>query len=336
MDRPRIAVLIPDGNYRSMITAETDARLEALGEVRRASGDRAAAAAQAPELLAAADVLLTGWGTPALREDWLAAAPDLRLICHCAGSVRGIVPPAVFERGIALCHAAPVIADAVAEFCIALELLWLRRIPQIDRELKASGDWAATKAQGPRGHLLGAQTVGLVGAGYVAQRHIRLLRAFGPRLRVADPYLTAERAAELGVERASMEQVFGESGVIAVHVPKTPETHHLIGADLLARIAPGAILIQTSRSWVMDQEALLRELQSGRFQAALDVFDQEPQPPDSPFYRLENVIVTPHIAGATRESYARQGWEMAGEVERLVRGEPLRYRIPAERFEQMA
>lgn len=332
----RIITLIPDANYRSMITPETDERLETLGDIERAKGDRQAVTQQAPDLLRAAEVVLTGWGTPALQETWLEQAPRLRLICHCAGSVRGIIPASVFPRGIALTHAAPIIADAVAEFCIALELLWLRGIQQIDRGLKTSGDWGAMKRKGLDGHLLAAQTVGLVGSGYVAQRHIRLLRAFGPRLRVADPFLTEERARELGVERASIEQVFGESTVIAVHVPKTPETHHLIGADLLRRIQPGAVLIQTSRSWVMDQEALLQELATGRFFAALDVFDQEPQPAESPFYRFDNVIVTPHIAGGTKESYARQGLAMVDEIARCQRGEPLRYQIEPDRFEQMA
>ena len=336
MNVRRIATLIPDASYRSMITAETDERLDALGDVQRAKGDRQAVTQQAPALLHTAEVLLTGWGTPALQEAWLEQAPALKLICHCAGSVRGIIPTSVFPRGIALAHAAPIIADAVAEFCIGLELLWLRGIHQIDRGLKASGDWGAMKRKGLEGRLLAAQTVGLVGSGYVAQRHIRLLRAFGPRLRVADPFLTEERARELGVERASMEQVFGECMVIAVHVPKTPETRHLIGADLLRRIQPGAVLIQTSRSWVMDQEALLRELATGRFSAAIDVFDQEPQPADSPFYRFDNVIVTPHIAGGTKESYAHQGLAMAEEIERFSRGEPLRYQIQAYRFDQMA
>jgi phosphoglycerate dehydrogenase-like enzyme len=336
MNARRIVTLIPDANYRSMITPETDALLDTLGNVRRATGDRQAVAQQAPDLLREAEVALTGWGTPALQEAWLEQAPALKLIGHCAGSVRGIIPPGVFGRGVALVHAAPIIADAVAEFCVALELLWLRRIPEISRDLKATGDWGAMKRLGLEGRLLAAQTVGLVGSGYVAQRHIRLLRAFGPRIRVADPFLTAERARELGVERASMEEVFGESAVIAVHVPKTPETHHLIGADLLRRIQPGAVLIQTSRSWVMDQEALLRELATGRFFAALDVFDREPQPADSPFYQFDNVIVTPHIAGGTRESYARQGRAMAEEIERFGRGEPLRYQIPADRFDQMA
>ena len=333
----QIVTLIPDGRYRSMITEETDRKLDALGAVKRARGDGKAVAAQAPALLSEADVLLTGWGSPALTEEWLDGARQLKLICHCAGSVRGIVPPTIFARGIKLAHAAPIIADAVAEFCIGLELLWLRKLHQVNWRLRSTGNWNEMKTFGlEHGHLLQVQQVGVVGSGYVAQRHIRLLRAFGARVRVADPYLTAERAAELGVERASMEQVFGESDVIAVHAPKTPETHHLISADLLARIKPGAILIQTSRSWVMDEQALLRELQTGRFFAAVDVFDKEPQPPDSPFYQLDNVVVSPHLAGATVESYARQGQEMAAEVARFQRGEPLRYQIVAERYDQMA
>lgn len=133
-----------------------------------------------------------------------------------------------------------------------------------------------------------------------------------------------------------MDEVFGECDIIAVHVPKTPATHHLIGADLLRRIRPGAILVQNSRSWVLDQEALLAELHTGRFFAALDVFDQEPQPADSPFFRLPNVIVTPHMAGATRESYARQGQAIAEEIARFLAGQPLQYAIAPERYDQMA
>jgi len=128
----------------------------------------------------------------------------------------------------------------------------------------------------------------------------------------------------------------GDSDIIAIHAPKTAETHHLITADLLARIRPGAILIQNARSWVVDQEALLRELQTGRFVAAIDVFDQEPQPPDSPFFALDNVIVTPHAAGHSRDSHERQGLAMVEEIERFSRSEPLRYAIAAGRYELLA
>jgi len=248
--------------------------------------------------------------------------------------VCGIIPTSIYARGITLCHAAPIIADSVAEFCISLELLWLRRPHIMDRQLKAGVPWREVGQF--TGSLLAARRVGLVGSGYVAQRHIRLLLAFGATVRVADPYLSAERAAELGVERASLEEVFGESDIIAIHAPKTTETHHLITADLLVRIKPDAILIQNARSWVVDQEALLRELQTGRFVAAIDVFDQEPQPPDSPFFALDNVIVTPHAAGHSRDSHERQGLAMVEEIERFSRSEPLRYAIAAERYELLA
>ncbi|HEV7213675.1 MAG TPA: hydroxyacid dehydrogenase [Chloroflexota bacterium] len=330
----RIATVIADARYRLMLTETADARLDTLGEVRRAAGDTKAVAAEAPNLLHDADVILTGWGSPPLREEWLDQAPNLRLICHCAGSVRGIIPTSIYQRGVTLCHAAPIIADSVAEFCISLELLWLRRPHVMDRQLKAGVPWREVGQF--TGALLAARRVGLVGSGYVAQRHIRLLLAFGAQVRVADPYLSAERAAELGVERASLEEVFSESEIIAIHAPKTPETHRMITADLLARIKPDAILIQNARSWVVDQEALLRELRTGRFVAAIDVFDQEPQPPDSPFFALDNVIVTPHVAGHSRDSHERQGLAMVEEVERFCRGEPLRYAIAAERYELLA
>lgn len=330
----RIVTLIPDARYRSMLTEAADARLDALGQVTRATGDPKAVTELAPALLRDAEVALTGWGTPALPEAWLDQAPNLRLICHCAGSVRGIIPPSIFGRGVTLCHAAPIIADSVAEFCIALELMWLRRIHVVDRQLKAGVPWREAGAF--TGALLNGRSVGLVGSGYVAQRHIRLLKAFGALIRVADPYLSADRATELGVTVVRLEEIFGESDIIAIHAPKTPETHHMIGADLLSRIRPGAILIQNSRSWVMNQDALLSELRTGRFVAALDVFDQEPQSPDSPFFQLDNVIVTPHIAGHSRDSHERQGLEMVEEIERFSRGEPLRYAIAEERYALLA
>ena len=129
----RIATVSAGARYRLTLTEAADARLETLGAVTHAKGDTKAVAAQASALLRGADAILTGWGSPALQEAWLADAPNLRLICHCAGSVRGIIPTSIFARGITLCHAAPIIADSVAEFCIGLELLSLRRPHLMDR-----------------------------------------------------------------------------------------------------------------------------------------------------------------------------------------------------------
>ncbi len=330
----QVAVLIPDTTYAQLFPRDVHDRILGLGSVKQAMGDTAALAEQAPALLAQADILLAGPGTPSLKEEWLDGAPELKIIGYATGSVRGIIPPTIYRRGIRLVHNAPVIADAVAEFSIGLALLWLRRYHIQDRQFRAGLPWK--EMQAAHGRLLAGRWAGLVGAGYVAQRHIRLLLAFGAHVRVYDPYLSSARAAELGVEKATLEQVFGESEIIAVHAPKTPETYRMINADLLARIQPDAILIQNSRAWAMDQDALLRELQTGRFSAALDVFDQEPLPPDSPFFQLDNVLLTPHMAGKARSTPGKLGHALVDELERFQRGEPLRQEILADRYDQLA
>ena len=334
LETVQIAVLIPEGRSAELLPADVRARLERLGAVERATGTTSDLIEQAPALLAEAEALIAGPGTPSLQEDWLDAARRLKFIGYCTGSVRGIIPPTIFGRGIRLVHNAPVIADAVAEFSIGLILLWLRRYHIQDREFRAGKPWKAMQAES--GRLLAGRPVGVVGAGYVAQRHIRLLLAFGARVRVYDPYLAPERAAELGVEKATLEQVFGECEVIAVHAPKTSETYRMINAEILSRIQPNAILIQNSRSWVMDQEALLRELQTGRFYAAFDVFDKEPPPPDSPFFQLDNVLLTPHMAGKARSTPGKLGHAIVDELERFQRGEPLRQEILPEKYDQLA
>lgn len=333
-DPMRIAVLIPDDRYRSMLTPEADAAMEGLGAVERGHGTTRDLVDEAPRLLPHAGALFTGWGAPPLTEALLDEAADLRIILHCAGSVRSIIPTSVFDRGITVCHAAAIIADAVAEFCLLQELLLLRGVHKMDARLKAGVPWREAGEYPSR--LLQVRLVGIVGSGYVAQRHIRLLHAFDAKIRVSDPYMSVEKAARLGVEPIDLDRLFAESEVICVHAPKIAETHRMITATHLASIRPGAVLVQTSRSWVMDQEALLRELRTGRFLASLDVFDEEPQPANSPFFQLDNVVVTPHRAGHTIDSQRRQGAAMVEELGRYLRGEPLQYRIDPETYDQLA
>jgi phosphoglycerate dehydrogenase-like enzyme len=245
-----------------------------------------------------------------------------------------LIPASAFERGITVCHAANVIADAVAEYTILVILLGLRRVHEMDRALKASAAWRDA-VSAPQWQLA-ARTVGLVGMGYVGRKVARLLRAFGPRLLASDPYLRAAEAAALGVESVSLDALFEESEILSVHAPTTPETRHMIGAPQLARLRDGAIFVNCSRSWVVDQMALLETLRTGRIWAALDVFDEEPLPVESPFRRLTNVLLTPHEAGRTVDTYHRQGSAIVEEIERFFTGRDLRYRIPPERFALMA
>ncbi len=332
--RPRVALLIPPSRQPEVLTPETLAHLREVAEVVGGDQEASAIAATLPTLLADADACLTGWGTPPLTDEALDGARRLRLIAHTAGSVKHLLPASVFARGIVVCHAANIIADAVAEYTLLATLLGLRRVHEMDRALKAGARWREA-VSAPQG-LLARRTVGLVGMGYVGRKVARLLGAFGPRLLVYDPYLGADDVAALGVESVFLDDLFEASEVVSVHAPTTPETHHLIGARQLDLLRDGAIFVNCARAWVVDQEALLRTLQTGRIWAALDVFDEEPLPRESPFRALPNVLLTPHQAGHTRDSYQEQGRALVAEIERFFGGGELQYRISPESFARMA
>jgi phosphoglycerate dehydrogenase-like enzyme len=332
--RPRLLLLMPEPRRSEVFSAEALARLRALGDLTAPEGDTTALTASLPELLGESEVAVTGWGAPPLLPDLLASASRLRLIAHSAGSIRSIVPIGAFERGIVVCHAADVIAEAVCEATLLLILTGLRRFHEMDRALKAGGSWGEAGSN-HFGHQLSGRTVGLIGCGHVARRVIALLKPFLVRILVYDPFLTDQRAAELGVVRASLEEVLGAE-VVSNHAPVTPETRHMLGARELALIRDDAVFVNTARAWAIDQVALLAELRTGRFWAALDVFDREPLPEDSPLRGLDNVFLTPHRAGQTRETYLKQGAAMVDEVERYLSGQPLLYRVQPEQYQIMA
>jgi phosphoglycerate dehydrogenase-like enzyme len=318
-----------------MFTPAALDRLRTLGEVIFAAGTRLEIAGELPGLLAGADVLVTGWGAPPIPATALAGATRLRLIAHAAGSIKGIVPFAAFERGIAVCHAASVIADAVAEMTLLLMLACRRDVRRLDAGLRAGELWPARPA-GFAPRLLAGAAVGLIGGGYVARRLLRLLTPFDLTIRLHDPTMTPERAAELGVELVDMDDLFRLSQIVSNHAPITPATRQMIGERQLGLLPDGAIFINTARAWAVDQGALLRALRTGRISAGLDVFEPEPLPADSPFRRLDNVILTPHQAGHTRETRERQGLAMIEEIERCLAGHPLHHQVTAEQYPIMA
>ena len=330
-DRPSIAILIPQVTWDQVITPEAATRLEQTGRVLRPDLKDEA---QVRAALAEADAALTGWKCPKITADLLGAAPHLKLIAHTAGSVKGLIDASAWERGVAVTHAANLIADAVAEMCIALELTCLRRVHELDRGMREGKTWDQLR-EWP-GELLRGKRVGLVGCGYVARKHLALLKAFGPDVSVFDPYLSDEAAAELGVRKTDLDTLFRESKVVSNHAPITPVTKGLIGKAQLALLQPGSVFINTARAYTVDYAALLEELSTGRFYAAIDVFEKEPLAQDSPFLTLPNVVVTPHAAGHSVDSHHAQGMAMVEEVERFLSGQPLRYQVSKQQLAIMA
>jgi phosphoglycerate dehydrogenase-like enzyme len=325
MPAPKIALLIPPARVPEVFTEAALERLGRLGRIVRADGTTQEIAADLPELLLDADVAITGWGAPPIPAELFGG--KLKLVAHAAGSVKRLVPEEVVQRGVAVSHAAHVIANAVCEYTLTLILMGLRRPHEMDAAMKGGALWREAAHQDAR--TLAGRPVGVVGAGYVGRRVIKLLEAFGAELRVYDPYAR-------DIPTVGLDELFERSEVVTLHAPVTLETRHLIRTSHLAKLRDGGIFVNVARSWLVDQEALLDELRRGRFWAALDVFDDEPLPADSPLRTLPNVLITPHQAGYTRDTYMRQGLEMVEEVERFLKGEPLRHRIPPERYGLMA
>ena len=281
-------------------------------------------AAAARLLLAGADGCLTCWGSPPLSADLLSAAPGLRIIAHAAGTVRPYLSDAVWERGIAVVNAAGAIAEEVAQYTAALIVIGRRSLMETAPQT-ARGRWRQVELHRPASDVRGI-TVGVIGAGEVGRRVLALLRHYQVRLLLADPFVDAARAAELGAEKRELDALFAASDVVTVHAPNNAQTRHLVNAGRLALLRDGAIFINTSRGPLVDQDALVAELHRRRIWAFLDVTDPEPPPPDSPLLGCPHLTLSPHVAGAVSGSVRYQLRWVLDEVARLFNGEPLQQR----------
>ena len=253
----------------------------------------------------------------------IAAAPKLRLIQKIGVGVNTIDIEAARARGIAVCNLPGTNAQAVAEMALLLMLATLRRLPQFDASLRAGGWAASPEVQDHLGELHG-RTVGLVGYGDIPKRLAPVLAALGCRV------LYTARSPKPGAvgDFVDLPTLLAQSDVISLHVPLTPETTHLIDAAAIARMKPGAILINTARGGLVDQAALTAALASGRLGGAgLDVFAHEPADPADPLFRLDTVVVAPHVAWVTTGTFDRCFALAAENCRRLAAGEALLHRV---------
>jgi len=344
----RILVLPPPELWAEIVTPAAETRLATLGEVDRNVSDGNLPRPEVLERVERADVVLTSWGAPVFDAELLARAPRLRLITHAAGTIKPFVKPEVFERGIAVSHAAAVIAQSVGEWALTATLASLRRAVEFDHIMRPDAAGSPSGADRPRGwgpekravgwgEELFGKRVGIVAASLTGRAFIRLLEPFGCDVAVYDPYLSAERAAELGVRRVDdLGELMATCDVVSNHAPTTPETDGMLSAAMLAKLRDGALFVNTARARAIDYEALTAELRSGRIRAALDVFPKEPLDDASPLRLLPNVLLSPHVAGASGESRRRLGTTMIDEIARFLEGQPLRYEVRAQQLATMA
>jgi phosphoglycerate dehydrogenase-like enzyme len=173
--------------------------------------------------------------------------------------------------------------------------------------------------------------VGLLSASRIGRRVAELLRPFDLDVMIADPFCAAEEIEALGARKVGIEELFSTADIVSVHTPLLPETIGLVDAGLLGSLRDGVTLINTARGKIIDHDAMIKELATGRIRAVLDVTDPEPLPADSALWDLPNVVLSPHLAGSKGAEVRRMANGAIDEVTRVLRGEPLRFRVPPER-----
>ncbi|MEU6380303.1 2-hydroxyacid dehydrogenase [Streptomyces sp. NPDC046909] len=274
------------------------------------------------EALAGAEVLVTQMGP--VTERVLAASPNLRLVVVCRGGPVNVNLDAAKSHDVRVCFTPGRNAAATAEFTVGLMLAALRRIPQAHDLLARQGSWAGSAyyTYENSGLELEDLPVGLVGYGAVGSRVARVLCAFGAQVMVYDPYVRGEIH---GLRVTSLDELLRKSRVITLHARLTPETRGLIGARELSLLPPGAVVVNAARGPLLDEEALCDALEAGRLSAAaLDTYAREPVPTGHRLLGLaEQVVLTPHLGGASRAVAEKAARIAAAEVGRWVRGAAL-------------
>lgn len=278
-----------------------------------------ARAERLPALIAEADAVIIRTAT--LAAPAIAAARRLKVVARYGVGYDNIDVPALTARGIPLTTVGDANAVPVAEHALALLLALAKRIPDLDRATRAGG-WSVRNAAST--WELGGKTILLVGLGRVGRAMARRCIAFDMRVIAVDPAVPAPFMAELGVERRDrLEDALPEADVVSLHLPLGPDTRGLIGAEALARMRPGAVLVNTARGGIVDEAALRDALARNRLAAAaLDVFAVEPPPPDHPLLADPRVILAPHHAGLTRECARRMSLACADNILAALCGRP--------------
>jgi D-3-phosphoglycerate dehydrogenase len=310
----RDRVLVTTRTFQKMKGEHWDTLHEAGLETVTSGLDRALDERQLMERLPGIAALICGMDEVTAKA--LAAADALRVISMNGVGLNRIDVAEATRRGVAVTRTPGSNADSVADLALALMLAQARHLPYHDRRLR-EGNWSRK-----RGRELRGQRLGLVGLGAIGKKVALRALAFGMTVQAFDPFLDTRFCREHGIEIRDWEEVLRSSDVLSLHLPVTGETQHLIDREALAAMKPGAVLINTSRGELVDEDALAEALESGHLGGAgLDTFSPEPPAP-GPLWSMEQVVLTPHVGGNTLEAALRTALRSARNAVAILTGNP--------------
>lgn len=324
MTNMNILVNLPPGFFSQAELAPTWERLSQMGTVRQTSHNTAD---EIRDDLAWANAIFM-WSWPALTDDLLDAAPDLRFRGHIDIS-QGAARVAL-SRGVPVALSRGGFSPAVSEMALALILSTLRKVSDYHAQMRAGAEmWVQNFPTDidPLERELTGRSVGIVGFGNVGRRLGELLQPFRPALRVYDPFVPGEVLQAHNAVRVELDEMLRDSDVVVLCAASNPGTAHLIGREQIDLLRPHALFINVARAALVDTQALVERLQRGDLSAAIDVFDSEPLARDAALRTLPNVYLTPHRAGGTMASVARTLNWLIDDFEAVLRGEQQKHAL---------
>ena len=329
----QIAVLAPDKYFFSSFNEKARAELVELGWSGKTFGD-VPTLEKAKEQIVGAQVAITSWDSIQFNSDMLAVAPDLKLICHAAGSVKPIVCPEVWQRSIRVTSAAAAIAIGVGEHSLGLLLSAMKNCYAINAALKTNQ--LVDKEKARIVEMYGIK-VGVIGCGLTGRHFIKLLGNFDiDEIAVYDPFVGADDIGKMGCRKVDLDELMSICHVVVIHAPRLPETRHIINKNNLRLLKDNAIIVNTGSGWLIDEDALIAELKNRPIIAALDVTFPEPPAVDSELRKLPNVILTGHIAGVAANNRWRIGNLVVREIKNLFSGKQQLYPVTEELLARIA
>ena len=295
--------------YEYYMNEENEKLLQSFAEVRNDGNVREPMTHEAlVERLRGVEAILSlnGSRAPEITREVLEEVGTVRVaaVSHWWGDLSAKAAEAWRQAGVEVIDASDACNQAVGEWALGAIIAGLRRFDEFDRRMKSGEKWPSWR--GVAGQLNGA-TVGLVAVGRTGRWLLRYLKPFDCRVIAYDPYMKKKEAKELGIELVDLPTLLRTADAISLHAPVTPETTGMIGRKELAMIRDGALLVNSARAALLDNDAFRDEMKKGRFRAYIDVFQPEPPPEDDVLRTLNNIVMTPHVAGTTDAMYHRCG-----------------------------
>ena len=330
--KANVLLVAGQGVVDTFIRPETMEKLESMVNLTFRPGLPKEDAAYSQALREAeAEIVITGWGGPVLTTKVAEENPQLKYLCNLTGSVSPMVEREVVAGGLLVTHWGTLIGPSVAEASLLGILCCLRRTTEVTLRTHVERGWRGGEKEV---ETLFYKTVGLHGFGIIAQNLVKLLEPFQCKISTYSPHAPDEALAQYNVERvADLKTLYASNKIVSCHASKTPENYHVVNAEILGAMQDGAVFVNTGRGAVVDEQALIEELRRGRIRASLDVYEQEPPPPDSPLRGLANCHMTCHTGGPTPDWMPIIGDAAIENIRCYLNGEPLDNTVDAAKYD---